>query len=513
MKTGFFSSIRFRAYLLYVVVLSLALFFHNALTYVGFRETLERKVDSLLAAKVQAVESTLRTYRDAQKKVEASAASDSNWFSDLFRSASNARALTDDPHEVLFRHLTRNPLSPDPTQPSIAIDLFDAQGRLVDSSSPGQNPADLPPDILRQLRDGHRVFYTPTLGEKSKRFSSRAMAARLHDSGGTPRFVQTRIPLRSVRQQLNWFILQMFLRSLVVIVLASGGGILLVRFTLRPVDRMTTTILGIKPDNLDQRLRVPETQDEIARLAETFNEMLARLERSFHSQRQIVQDISHELKTPLTIIRGQIEVALKKRRSPEEYEEILQSSLEEIQKVRRIVDNLLLLARFDSPGHAMAMKPVALKHLLEELVQEIRIQSQEKQIAVSLNTPREVTIRGNDVHLDRLFRNLLENAVKYNVTRGRIDVTLAEDRDNACVTVRDTGIGIAGGEIHKVFDRFYRVDQARSSREGFGLGLSIAKSIVDAHGGIIEAESAVGQGTTFRVYLPIAGAPAASFGN
>lgn len=505
MKGNFFSSIRFRAYVLFALTLALALFFHNALTYFSFKDALQRKIDALLDVKAQAVESTLHAYKEGRKTNETgpAQATQRNWFSDIFGGGAvvvRPEGL-EDPYEDILHHLTRNTLAPE-IEPTIVVDIYSLNGRLTDTSSTGINPGRLDSDVLEHVLNDGKAFYTERMRFGNRTVPVRAVAVLLSENGRARDIVQARIPLQSMLARLHWLMLELALRSLVVLVLVSGGGIVLVKFTLRPVDRMTRAIRNIKPDSLDKRLPVPDTHDEIARLAETFNELLGRMEKSFRSQRQIVQDISHELKTPLTIIRGQFEVALKKRRPEEEYVEILQSGLEEIQKVRQIVDNLLLLARFDSPGHALEMKSIELKKLLESVLHDTRILCLEKEIDVSFAAGNEVSVHGNIVHLDRLFRNLLENAAKYNVPHGKIDVALEEDRENAWITIRDTGIGIADPEIEKVFDRFYRVDQARSSREGFGLGLSIAKSIVDAHRGRIQVQSAVGQGTTFRVALP-----------
>lgn len=502
----FFASIRFKIYVLYVISLFLTLGFFNFLIYLNYKETLDRKIDSLLDAKVQAVESAVRTYWEAQVKVEATEPK-KEWYEELFGRAQKkapAPQPPTDPYEIILRYLTDDMLSPHPNDVRIYIDVFDTKGHLVDSSHSDHSPALLDKNILNRVLDGQKVFYGYVLqSRKGTGVPVRAFAKAIKVNDQTKDIVRARVFMTLVDYELHELIVKLFIRSIIVILLASWGSFFLVKATLRPVSEMIRTIRSIKHDNLDRRIQVPRTGDEIASLAETFNDVLEKLEKSFRAQTQIVQDISHELRTPLTIISGQIEVIVKKKRTTEEYEEMLYSSLEEIAKVRRIIDSLLMLARFDNPDYTLELKTLDLNALLEGVVQDIQVLGREKDLKVTFEQAPHIEVRANEVHLDRLFRNLLENAIKYNTPGGSIQVILEKIGKMAKITIKDSGIGIPSESTGKIFDRFYRVDQARSSGEGFGLGLSIAKSIVEAHRGRIIVESKEGKGTTFFVQLPL----------
>lgn len=496
----FFSSIRFKIFILYVIALSLTLTFFNLLIYWNHKEVLEHKIDLLLDARVQTVESAVLTYWKAEAKA---AKSGGNWFADLFGGAQK-KPGPEDPYDTVIRYLTYDDLlSPAHDNLRIFIDVFNVDGNLVDSSHSNRGFKVLDKAILHRVLQGQKVLYAFALPSEKGRVPGRALAKLLVRDGRASQIVQARVPMKPIRAELRELLVKLFARSAAVIVLASWGSFFLVKRTLSPVDQMTRMIRNIKPDNLDKRIQVPATADEIARLAETFNEMLMRLEKSFLSQRQIIQDVSHELKTPLTIVRGQIEVTLKKKRSAAEYEETLQSALEEVVKLRRIVDNLLLLAKFDNLGLLLEMKTLDLNVLLEDILQDIRLLGQEKSLRVSFVAGEPARVDGNEVYLERLFRNLLENAVKYNSEGGSIRVVSETEADTVKVTIEDTGVGIPPQEREKIFDRFYRIDRARASGDGFGLGLSIAKSVVDAHKGRIEVQSTPGSGTAFFVWLPV----------
>jgi heavy metal sensor kinase len=264
---------------------------------------------------------------------------------------------------------------------------------------------------------------------------------------------------------------------------------------------MVRKIRNIRSDNLSVRMPVVDTNDEIRMLGRTFNDMLDRLEKSFEAQRQIVQDLSHELKTPITILRGQLEVALKRPRTPEEYENVLKAGLGEIETIRRIIDDLLMLARLDSRAMTLEMKPVRLDVVIDYLLEDVRALADSKEIQVASDKSGAITIQANEIHLRRLFMNLLDNAVKYTDKGGRVEVRVFEESGNGVVVIQDNGTGIPAEHLPNIFDRFYRANKGGRA-DGYGLGLGIVKSIVDAHKGRIEVQSAPGQGTTFRVILP-----------
>jgi heavy metal sensor kinase len=293
---------------------------------------------------------------------------------------------------------------------------------------------------------------------------------------------------------------------LIPIALAASvfGGLALANKSLRPVNEVTTRTRRITAENLDQTLPVRAVDDEIGRLTSTINEMINRLHESFAHVRQFSADASHELRTPLTIMRGEIELALRSPKTPEEYRRTLQSSLEEILRMTSIIDNLLVLAKADRGIYHAEFSEVGLHALVDELFEDIEVLAGQKNIHISLCENVPVTIVGDRLRLRQLFLNLIDNAIKYTPAGGSVTLTVGRQDGNAVFQVADTGIGIPADEIGKIFDRFYRVDKARS-RElgGTGLGLSIAKWIVELHRGSISVTSEPQKGSTFTVSFPI----------
>lgn len=282
------------------------------------------------------------------------------------------------------------------------------------------------------------------------------------------------------------------------------GGYYLAKKSLRPVDEVTTRARRITAENLDQTIPERTVNDEIGRLISTINDMIRRLHASFAQIRQFSADASHELRTPLTVMRGEIELSLRTNKTPEEYRRVLESSLEEILRMASIIENLLMLAKADQGLYEAHFTEVNMEALLKELYDDSEILAEPKQITVTLKKTAAITIVGDKVRLRQLFLNLIDNAIKYTPERGEVILSMERQNATALFSVQDTGIGIPPQEISRVFDRFYRVDKARSrERGGTGLGLSIAKWIAELHRGTISVVSEVNKGSTFTVHLPI----------
>jgi len=296
--------------------------------------------------------------------------------------------------------------------------------------------------------------------------------------------------------------------SPITLLLISLGGWFLAGRTISPVIRISRSMQRINAENLDQRLPVSAAGDEISNLAETFNGLLARLHDSFRRIRQFSGDASHELRTPLTILKGETEVALRWAKSPEEFRSALQSNLEEINRMERIIEDLLQLAKSDAGELPMEIEDLSLSDLILEIFMQGRTLAEGRllEIEIEVEVDREIRIQGDALRLRQLFLNLIVNAIKYTPDPGRVDVSLATEGDDAVVRVVDNGIGIPAEQLPHIFDRFYRVDQARNREVGgAGLGLSIVKWIVEAHAGQIKVQSEVGSGSIFTVTLPISG--------
>ncbi|MBI5970028.1 MAG: HAMP domain-containing protein [Deltaproteobacteria bacterium] len=299
------------------------------------------------------------------------------------------------------------------------------------------------------------------------------------------------------------------------IVIAGGAGWFLARKSLKPVNAITKAARRIGAENLFERLAVDVPKDEIGMLAATINEMIGRLEGSFMRIRQFTADASHELKTPLTVLKGEIEMALRAKDDPAYTRQVLLSSLEEIDRMSYIVRTLLDLAMIDAEKGVASGQTVRLDNVLTERFEHFKKLALDRRVELVIIKNKAVSIAGDPLRAGQLFYNLIVNALKYTPAGGRVEVSLDIVGAKAVFKVKDTGIGISVTDLPYVFDRFYRVDKARTSNSGdepggrgeaggAGLGLSICKEIVVAMGGVIEVKSEMGKGTIFTVRLPIA---------
>jgi len=305
------------------------------------------------------------------------------------------------------------------------------------------------------------------------------------------------------------------LSAIPVFVLISWfGGYALARKVLKPVFQIARTARQITSARLNERLARSNSGDEFDMLAVTLNDMIHRLEESFALLRQFAADAAHELRTPLTIMKGEAEIALRSNTDdPEAYRGVLESSIRECDHMIGIITNLLFLSQADTGDVAIDRQPFRLDELLAEIVETFQILAEEAQIALEGDDFPEVTIQGDRCRLHELFANLVDNAVKYTPANGRVAITCEVDAQEVHVTIADTGIGIPEDQQEKIFERFYRVDRSRSRETGgYGLGLSIARWIANAHGGRITVHSAPGAGSTFTVGLPLLAAAAGADG-
>lgn len=290
-----------------------------------------------------------------------------------------------------------------------------------------------------------------------------------------------------------------------VLILASLGGYWMSRRALAPVDEIISAARSIGVNSLSERLTVPRTGDELERLAGTLNEMLGRLEASVQRIIRFTADASHELRTPVSVIRTNAEVTLRKSRPEAEYREALQQILEQSEEVSRLIEQLLDLARADSGAAALSMVRADLREPVERASRHAGILAEAKQVKTSTQLPdAPLYVQGDPAALERLFLILLDNAVKFTPAGGEINVQLSSRDAAAVVEVHDTGIGVAQEELDHIFERFYQADRSRSrGNGGSGLGLAIGRWIAQSHGGSIAAESEPGKGSTFRVSLPL----------
>lgn len=297
------------------------------------------------------------------------------------------------------------------------------------------------------------------------------------------------------------FILLLTLPTALLVALI--GGWFLAHHALRPVDAMAQIARQITAGDLSRRVPIHRGEDELTQLAATFNTMFERLEESIQRIRQFSADASHELRTPLTILKGEAELALSEDYTNEEYKALIVSSLEEINRISRIVEDLFLLSKADLGKEKPEMKPVQLATLIKETLSQVTLLAAEKEIELLLDRNEEAVIAGDIDRLRELLLNVIENAIRYTPPKGRITLSLTRDGESAFIQVSDTGIGIAEEALPKIFDRFYRAENARAMHpKGSGLGLSICQSIVFAHQGEIDVKSLFNRGTTVTIRFP-----------
>lgn len=291
----------------------------------------------------------------------------------------------------------------------------------------------------------------------------------------------------------------------VVLLCAIGGGYLLVRRALIPVDELTKAAARITSENLKERLPVNHTGDELERLSISLNNMIIRLEKAIQHSSQFTADASHELRTPLTVLQCELETIIQKPRIDNEMRERIGSALGETERLAKIVEGLLTISRLDAGEARMEKSTLNLAELTAATVEQMRLLAEDKNISLYCFISPKIFITGDAHRLKQVIVNLLDNAVKYTLQGGQIKVNVSAEADHAILMVTDTGIGIPTNVQPHIFERFYRADKVRSREEGgAGLGLSIVKSICLAHGGDISVISKENEGSCFSVSLPLA---------
>jgi heavy metal sensor kinase len=388
------------------------------------------------------------------------------------------------------------------------IQILDESGRIGGKTTNVQDikiPISVP--TLKAASKGITTFETVQVMGK---YPLRVITMPVMENEKMLGVVQVASSLEGVEEALQQLFIILLIAVPAALLVTSAGGLFLANKALRPVDEITQIARRIGSGDLSQRIRIKRVNDELGRLASTFNEMIAKLDESFRQVKRFTADASHELKTPLTILRGEVEVGLKKQRAPKEYQRILVSNLEEIARMSRIVDDLLTLSRADMGELKMEREEVELSSLAREVWDDLQILAQQKKVQLKFMGDGFTRVEGDPFFLRQLILNLAENGLKYTPPGGEVSLQVEGDHDKevARIFVSDTGVGIALKDLKRVFDRFFRADKARSrdtshGAGGTGLGLSICQWIVHAHEGQIVVKSKVGKGSTFTVTLPL----------
>ena len=379
------------------------------------------------------------------------------------------------------------------------VRVLDASGQVTfDTSLPADALAvDL--GALEQALAGETA--TRDAGAGDERF--RVSAFPIARDGSVDGVLEVGQSLEDVSETLRTLLVIVGIAYPVTLIVASFGGAFLAGRALSPIDRLTRLARQISAEDLGRRLDLQLPDDEVGRLARTFDEMIARLDDAFRRQRQFTADASHELRTPLAAMRGQVEVALSRDRDAAAYRQVLQTVNEDVERMIRLVGGLLTLARADAGQIALSTEPIKLDDLVSGAVEQVRPLAEERGVTLGVAPGPPATVRADEALLLQLLLNLFDNAIKYTPQGGEVQAGWRVAGPRVEVWVRDSGAGIAAEDLPRVFDRFYRADKSRSRAEGgTGLGLAISRWIAEAHGGAISVESEPGQGATFAVRLP-----------
>jgi heavy metal sensor kinase len=480
------SSLRFKLTLWYVLILGILLISFSSFLYFTLSKSLYRDVDSKLRSLAELIAS------------ESASPLSKFGFGNI--------------DQTLQTSMNLKPIGK-------FIQVLDESGNIGRKSDNLKNVQ--LPISLTALKNASKGLITFETNRSFENAPLRIITFPVSEKNHINKIVQVASSLEDVEDALNTLLLILIIAVPLALLVASLGGQFLANKALKPVDHITQTARMITSQNLNQRINPPKVKDEISRLVETLNEMISRLDRSFRQVKQFSTDASHELKTPLTILKGEVEVALRKERVPHEYEQVLKSNLEEINRMSQIVEDLLLLSRADSGEIRLNKEDMNLNEILSEVVAHVNVLAQSKNLRIETsNHHEEIHIFGDPLRIRALFLNLIENGIKYTEQGGSIHILLTKDTlvqdgkqsgraqgeqgEFVKIIVSDTGIGIAKEDQERIFDRFFRVDKARSREQGgSGLGLSICKWIVEAHRGKIEVESELGKGSSFIIKLPI----------
>jgi heavy metal sensor kinase len=367
--------------------------------------------------------------------------------------------------------------------------------RLLDSRGSVINPSSGDTALPFSAQNGATNFQTVSLNGEPYR----VYASPIQDNGQLLGTLQIAQSLESVETALRQLVLALALIIPLTLMLATFGGMWFARRALAPIDDITRAAQRISAQDLHQRLNLNLPNDEVGRLARTFDAMLARLDDAFRREREFTDNASHELRTPLTVMRGEIDVALQRPRERAEYERVLGSLGADVEQLTRTAEDLLMLARADAQQLALSNEALNALELLQVVSDELQPIADARHITLDVGADPALAFWGDEQKMLRVLLNLVDNALKFSTPDTRVSLTASREGERVVMRVGDQGPGIPPDALPHIFDRFYRGTNGRAS--GAGLGLAIARALVEAQGGTITVESAVGQGTTFTIYM------------
>ena len=383
--------------------------------------------------------------------------------------------------------------------PGMIAVVYDLSGARLAVNDPRVTLPELV-ETLRQAGRGEQSFSTVPLGGGDWRVFSTPI--RLN--GNLIGVLQIARSEENIAQAQRQLLTLIAVAIPLLLVLATAVGLFIAGRALNPIDRIVRTADRIGGDAVSERIDIDRTPDEVGRLAATLNRMLDRIDGTLERQRRFTADASHELRTPLAALTAEIELALERPRTTEEYQQTLRSLAEDSSRLNLLVRDLLTLARVDSGQERLVLETMELDDLTEGVMETLMPLAEQRGVRLESGVIKPVEIVGDQTRLTQLLVNLVDNGLKYTPAGGAVTVSVHQDGPAAIIRVKDTGRGIPAGDVPHIFDRFYRVDSGRARSDGgTGLGLAICEWIVRAHGGQINVQSVEGQGSTFTVQLPL----------
>ncbi len=489
------NTIRFKISILYVVVLGFILVSYSALMYFSLRHMLFQERDIKLEGKADEVASLIRFYTDTLGHGHTSFISA---LEKTINMEKNGPGVVEVSLSTVEAQWLKN------------IDQYDLRKDFVNISDKNETPIrfteDFPAGLLSLFIKNLEPFVRGRFSFKNVSFQENNLRviSKSYDFGNSQEcIIQIGTSLTSTMRILHGRLISIAISIPVILLIASFLGQIFAMRILKPVFDITKTADKITHEDLSARVIAEHADEEIKYLAQAFNDMIARLEKSFKYIADFGSHVAHELKTPLAIIRGESQVALKHARNAEEYKRVIQVNLEEAERMIKVVEDMLLLTKLEYESQVFKFEPLDLVDFLKDVSGQSALLASKKQITVKMDEPKEpVSIYGDGVHLRRLFLNLIDNAIKFSPVKSKINIKLIKN-ERVNVSISDQGFGIANEDLPNIFEKFFHKDyETNGQSSSVGLGLSMALSIAKAHGGTIQVESELKKGSTFTVILP-----------
>lgn len=480
-------SVRFRITLWYSITLFVILFLFSFYLYSKLKTSLYDNVDDMLFLKAESIRDSILNFIEEYPL----SSSCNNFFS------------CDKRFSDFVSHIIDSDIK-DPNLNLISLNVLDKDGNCILRSVNSPEIDFVLKDSLHDLLKGVSVYDSLSVKQKDSEINYRIYSApvKIYDK---TYIIQAIRSMNTINLALKTTLRNVIIAIPLTIFLAAFLGMVMVKMALNPIDNITRTAKQITDENLHLRIPLPKYKDEIWNVANLLNEMLDRIEKYFLNQKTFIQELAHQLKTPITIIKGEIEVSLKKERTSNDYKEIIKSVYEEISRMSELIEHLIVLARFSNlENKYYSIKRIDLLSAVKKSMDLLKKYAELKNIKLNLiggNITKDLSVKADEFSLVKSISNIIENAIKYSENGKSVFISVYKKDSYFCVEVRDEGRGILKEDISCIFERFYRGKNSLD-KEGFGLGLSIAKAAIENIGGEILIESDLTKGSIFKIMIP-----------